>query len=86
MNRFLTRPGLAAHARGRINTVAAVTLALAAIVGVGATLAFSQHASVAPAAAPVSAGDPDAVALTHALPISASAETYSDSNPQPPTF
>lgn len=86
MDRFLTHPGSAGNSCGRINAVAAITLAVSVIVGIGATLAFSQHGPITLVTLPLDAGDPLNAVPTHTLPISATAETYSDSNPQPVAF
>ena len=76
---------LPSNAVGRINTVAAITLVVGVLLGVATTLAFTrQHAplTTAPSVAAAAAEAP----LTHALPIAADAETYSESNPQPQAF
>ncbi|MEO8134896.1 MAG: hypothetical protein ABI831_13060 [Betaproteobacteria bacterium] len=81
-------PAFFGHDRGRIDTLAAVCLAAAVLIGIGAALAVSKQRPVTEvlpsvaAAAAVAAFPPP----SHALPISEHAETYSESNPQPVAF
>ena len=77
-------PSRTRHA-GRIGTPLAAILALAVLIGVGATQAYTlQHA-----ASPATAVDQEYPTEPYASParqVAPDAETYSESNPQPPTF